>query len=233
MRTPVAVSFAIAAACHAVLLFGFRFETPARALSMGSDSAAVELDLSAEPEGEPEAPSAAPALAETPPELPPEPASEAPAPEPAPLTPAASPSPEPAVAAATPVPQAKRQNTGKKQSSAPTLHAATQGRTAGNADSAGGSAGGGMQGVRVRSNPRPEYPAKARSERQEGVVLVSVEIGPDGSPVGVALGSSSGFPLLDDAAVRAVRRWRFEPASAAGRAVGSHAEVPIRFNLVP
>ena len=229
MRTPVAVSFAIAAACHAVLLFGFRFETPARALSMGDASAAVELDLAAEPEGEPAAPSAAPALAETTPELPPEPASEPEAAAPTSM-PAASPSPEPAVAAAAPVPQPKRQNSGKKQQSAPTLHAAAPGRTTGNADSAGGTAGGGMQGVRVRSNPRPEYPARAKREHQEGVSLVSVEISPEGYPVNVTIERSSGFPLLDDAAVRGVRRWRFEPPSAPGRTVVTQ---PIHLNLVP
>ncbi|MEI8235061.1 MAG: energy transducer TonB [Verrucomicrobiota bacterium] len=261
MRASLAVSFAIAAACHAVLLFGFRWETSARALPMGIASAAVDLDLTAAPEGEPDTASAAsapeqapvpapsappvpeatPAVAPEPipePQVPPEPA---PQPAPAPVA-LPSPSPEPPAASSTPPPVSpaaavKRRH--PKPHPAPPSHSPAEGDSVsggmpGNAAaSAGGNAGGSLEGVRVRSNPRPEYPAQARRERQEGVVLVAVEIGADGSPVDVALGRTSGFPLLDAAALRAVRRWRFEPASAAGRAAASHAEVPIRFNLVP
>ena len=256
MRTPLAVSFAIAVACHAVLLFGFRWETSARALPMGIVSAAVDLDLTAPPEGEPDTASAASApepASATPPPPEPEAVPAVPLPTPAPVPPSEpppqpppvpaalpSPSPEqPAAAAATPAPAppaaAKRHKPHPEPSSRPPAAAdSARGHTPGNeAASAGGNAGGSLEGVRVRSNPRPEYPAQARREHQEGVVLVTVEIGPDGAPGEVALGRTSGFPLLDAAALRAVRRWRFEPAAFAGKAVASHAEIPIRFNLVP
>ena len=85
--------------------------------------------------------------------------------------------------------------------------------------------------ARYLSNPKPDYPAEARRERQEGVVLVSVEVGADGRAGEVSLGRSSGFPLLDEAAVEAVRRWSFAPAEEAGVPVSSRVEVPVRFSL--
>jgi len=62
-------------------------------------------------------------------------------------------------------------------------------------------------------------------------VLISVEIGGDGRASEVTLKRSSGFPLLDEAAIRAVRGWTFEPARAAGIPVSSRVDVPVRFSL--
>jgi protein TonB len=45
------------------------------------------------------------------------------------------------------------------------------------------------------------------------------------------LKQSSGFPLLDEAAIAAVRRWTFEPARIDGRAVASQVVVPVRFSM--
>jgi protein TonB len=67
--------------------------------------------------------------------------------------------------------------------------------------------------------------------RQQGVVVVSVEVGADGHASDVSVSRSSGFPELDEAAVRAVRRWKFEPARSAGLPVKSHVEIPVRFSL--
>jgi len=85
--------------------------------------------------------------------------------------------------------------------------------------------------ARYLSNPKPEYPEEAKQMRQQGVVMVSVEVGADGHPTDVSVSRSSGFPQLDEAAVRGVRRWIFEPARAAGLPVSSHVEVPVRFSL--
>jgi protein TonB len=43
--------------------------------------------------------------------------------------------------------------------------------------------------------------------------------------------ASSGFPRLDQAAVDAVHRWRFEPASDGTRAVSAWSAVSIRYRL--
>lgn len=231
------MSFAIAAACHAAVLYGFRWETSARALPVGVDSAAVVLEFTAEPrEGEPDALSAASAP-NPPAAVPPEPVSkpEAAVPEPLP-PPEPSRPPEPAAVSSTPPPvqpvaavKHSKPRPPSTESLAPSSPQEKRGDLPGREANTGGNVGGGREGVRVRSNPRPDYPAQARRERQEGVVFVAVEIDSDGKPVDVALGRTSGFPLLDAAALRGVRRWRFEPASSGT----SHAEVPIRFSLLP
>ena len=84
---------------------------------------------------------------------------------------------------------------------------------------------------RYRSTPPPEYPPAARQQHQEGVVLLEVAVGADGRPGQIGVKQSSGFPLLDRAAVTAVHRWTFEPARTAGLPVESHVEIPIRFRL--
>ncbi|MFW6162471.1 MAG: energy transducer TonB, partial [Planctomycetota bacterium] len=47
----------------------------------------------------------------------------------------------------------------------------------------------------------------------------------------VRVARSSGHAVLDEAAVAAVRRWRFTPARAGGAAVTAEVEIPIRFRL--
>ncbi len=82
-----------------------------------------------------------------------------------------------------------------------------------------------------RSNPKPKYPIPSRRRREEGVVYLSVSVRSDGVPASISLGRSSGYPLLDRAALDAVARWTFEPARAAGVAVSSMVSIPIRFSL--
>jgi protein TonB len=81
------------------------------------------------------------------------------------------------------------------------------------------------------SNPKPAYPPAARKRGLEGLVVLAVEVDADGRPFDVTVKESSGHPMLDNAALGAVRRWRFEPARRAGRPVRAGVEVPIRFRL--
>ena len=85
--------------------------------------------------------------------------------------------------------------------------------------------------ARYRSNPPPPYPEEANRKKQEGKVLVSVQVETNGRPNSVTLISSSGFPLLDAAALEAVRKWTFEPANVGGLPVASRVEVPVVFTL--
>lgn len=85
--------------------------------------------------------------------------------------------------------------------------------------------------ARYLSNPKPEYPAEAKQMRQQGVAVLGVVVDADGRASDVSVSRSSGFSQLDEAAVRAVRRWKFEPARSAGLPVASHVEVPVRFSL--
>jgi len=80
-------------------------------------------------------------------------------------------------------------------------------------------------------NPEPAYPLAARRRRQEGLVLLAVTVTPQGRTARLEVKQSSGFSLLDQAAVQAVRDWEFEPARIGPIAVASEIEVPVRFKL--
>lgn len=248
MRAPLVLSFLAAAILHAALLLGFQFGTLAQPLPEGDASTTLEVGLTEGPAGAPETPSpeppaepqaipepqpapvATPAPESTPEPTPaPEPTA-LPSPEPSPVpqpspvaTPLPAPSPRPRPAAAPPHPKRSGAN----------LHLAP-GASEGTAPGTGssGSAGGTSAQPRYRTNPKPAYPAEARRTKQEGTVLLGVEIGADGAVKSVTVKRTSGHPLLDDSALQTVRRWRFAPATAAGLPVASEADIPIRFNLL-
>jgi protein TonB len=103
---------------------------------------------------------------------------------------------------------------------------------AASAPSASAGSNGGNRGAAPRAdNPAPSYPASARRRGQEGRVILRVEVLPNGDAGDVALEKSSGIASLDRAALKAVRRWRFVPASKNGRSVAATVRVPIRFAL--
>ncbi len=80
-------------------------------------------------------------------------------------------------------------------------------------------------------NPRPWYPRMARRRGMEGRVELQVTVAIDGSVRSIRIARSSGYRLLDEAALETVRQWRFEPARLAGMAVEGRLMVPIRFRL--
>lgn len=80
-------------------------------------------------------------------------------------------------------------------------------------------------------NPAPAYPERARQLYQEGQVVLRVTVNIDGLPDRVDIHKSSGHPLLDDAAVKTIRRWKFRPARLGGIPVAAEVDVPIRFKL--
>jgi protein TonB len=80
-------------------------------------------------------------------------------------------------------------------------------------------------------NPNPAYPLEARRDRQEGLVILSVLVNEGGRPQQVLIAQSSGFVLLDRAAIDAVKQWQFSPARMADQALLSQVEIPIRFKL--
>ena len=82
-----------------------------------------------------------------------------------------------------------------------------------------------------RRAPAPSYPALAREQGLEGEVVLTVLVGADGRVVDVHVKASSGAPVLDEAAVGAVRQWTFEPSRRGPRAVESLVEVPMQFAL--
>jgi protein TonB len=84
----------------------------------------------------------------------------------------------------------------------------------------------------MESDRPPVYPETARRRGQQGRVLLQVNVSAEGLPVTVSVAQSSGYPSLDAAALTAVQRWRFVPATRAGAPVAASAEVPVRFRLL-
>lgn len=77
----------------------------------------------------------------------------------------------------------------------------------------------------------PQYPASALKQGLEGVTVLSVYIGLNGTIQNVGVKSSSGVAELDQSAMAAVSQWKFNPASQGGTALASWFELPVRFTL--
>lgn len=81
-------------------------------------------------------------------------------------------------------------------------------------------------------NPAPVYPHLARERGWEGVVILKVLVRFDGKPAEISVEKSSGYNILDQAALKAVRNWQFLPARAGNLSFSSWVRVPVRFLLV-
>lgn len=80
-------------------------------------------------------------------------------------------------------------------------------------------------------NPPPVYPRLARQRGWEGLVSLQVRVSALGEVEEVWVESSSGHAVLDQAALKAVGKWRFRPAREGLQAVSGVARVPIEFRL--
>lgn len=85
--------------------------------------------------------------------------------------------------------------------------------------------------AKYRETTLPPYPAAAREQGVEGVVLLEVRVLASGLVGEVRLKASSGSPILDEAAVKAVKGWTFVAARRGPRFVESWVEVPVKFAL--
>jgi TonB family protein len=78
--------------------------------------------------------------------------------------------------------------------------------------------------------PQPDYTEEARQAGREGACVVSLIVGVDGR-TGNIVGTKKLGLGLDEKAVAAVRKWRFEPARRNGRLVPTHLTLTLQFNL--
>lgn len=69
------------------------------------------------------------------------------------------------------------------------------------------------------NNPAPIYPTQSRRLREEGTVMLEILVKSNGTVGEVKLKTSSGYKRLDEAAMKAVARWRFVPATQGGNAI--------------
>ncbi len=76
---------------------------------------------------------------------------------------------------------------------------------------------------------RPTYPSLARSARIQGIVILQATIGKDGTIQN--LRSLSGHPLLSQAAINAVRQWRYRPYQLNNEPVEVDTTIQVNFTL--
>lgn len=84
---------------------------------------------------------------------------------------------------------------------------------------------------RPKRTIRPDYPSGARQRGEQGDVMVEIRVNAEGTVDRVRIVSSSGYPELDEAAMRAVRAARFVPARSGRESVASTARLTLSFKL--
>ena len=75
----------------------------------------------------------------------------------------------------------------------------------------------------------PQYPPEAGRARIEGTVVLMAVIGTDGSVKDVRV--ENGLPILAQAAIDAVKQWRYKPYMIDGEPVEVDSRITINFNL--
>lgn len=119
---------------------------------------------------------------------------------------------------------------------APSTPSVTVGTAQGAGGSGAGWSGNGAAGGRFSApnygiNPLPKYPLVAREKGYEGTVYLRVLVRADGHVERLAVDRSSGYEILDRAAVDSVKEWAFFPAKKGGKSIESWVLLPVKFAL--
>ncbi|MCD9029008.1 energy transducer TonB [Luteimonas sp. BDR2-5] len=85
--------------------------------------------------------------------------------------------------------------------------------------------------VSSRNMHPPSYPPAAYRAGIEGRVVLMMLVDDDGQPAAILVDTSSGHELLDQAAIRAARNWRFHRNVDPARPGVALARVPVEFKL--
>ena len=81
------------------------------------------------------------------------------------------------------------------------------------------------------NNPAPNYPNMSRRLREIGTVQLRVRVSAAGEPLEVLMTKSSGYGRLDESALAAVKKWKFQPATRGDTAIEAWVLVPVEFSL--
>ena len=100
-----------------------------------------------------------------------------------------------------------------------------------NAIAATTASGAVAQDLKTSNRVEPAYPPAARRAGEEGTVRLKVLVDEKGRPKDVAVAASSGFARLDEAAMQAVRKWRFVAATNGSNPISAWTQVAITFRL--
>lgn len=120
---------------------------------------------------------------------------------------------------------------GDGPTNSPTKSITQNGRSTTSATGGSGPSRAGIVGARPTASIFPVYPETSRLRGEEGTVELSFIVLATGKTADISLARSSGFPPLDEAAIRAVRRARFTPATRNGSPVQSKMLQPFEFRL--
>lgn len=90
--------------------------------------------------------------------------------------------------------------------------------------------GGSVRAPKAIYMPDPEYSEEARRAHYQGTVILNLTVTADGAPTEICLDRMAGLGL-DEQAVTAVRRWKFEPATKDGQPVALRISAETQFRL--
>lgn len=100
-------------------------------------------------------------------------------------------------------------------------------------DSCEGDAGGdsSKSKVVVLSRVLPDYPPRARAQRIQGWVKLEITVMPSGRVSAAKVIDATPKDIFDEAAMEAIKHWRFQPAYRDGQAIEQRAHQIIKFRL--
>jgi protein TonB len=87
--------------------------------------------------------------------------------------------------------------------------------------------GGDVKPAQLLKSVPPEYPQMARNQRVSGNVQIDALIDADGNVSSMKV--LSGPPLLHQAALNALKQWKYQPAELDGKPTSMHLTVTIQF----
>jgi|ERR1700686_1149773 len=90
--------------------------------------------------------------------------------------------------------------------------------------------GGGVSAPRAIYNPSPTFSKKARKAKHQGTCVLLLVVGTDGKPRDIRVVRMLGLGL-DEEAIKAVKKWTFEPALKDGQPVPVQINVEVNFRL--
>jgi TonB family protein len=91
--------------------------------------------------------------------------------------------------------------------------------------------GGSVLAAKIVHKVQPVYPTQARADHVEGTVALHVVVGGDGAVQEASV--ISGPPALAQAAIDAVKQWRYQPTTLNQKPVEVDTQVNVTFSLVP
>jgi protein TonB len=107
----------------------------------------------------------------------------------------------------------------------------TNGGTTGEGDGEGSGGDVSKTGLVVVSKVLPDYPRRARAQRIQGWVKLLITVTPSGRVSTAKVVDADPKGIFDEAALEAIKHWRFQPAYRNGQAIEQRAHQIIRFRL--